>query len=248
MVLFQIASDLHIEVLKDIPNMHNYIEPKAEILILAGDIGRVTKFEQLKSFINIVCSKFKIVLYVLGNHEFYKVEGMEEKSMDEILKMVESLKEDNKNLYILNRMSVIIEDVCITGCTLWSKCIIQLPSYIVKIPNMDTSKYNHLFKKDYNYLVDMTKYCQEKNLKLLVVTHHCPSFDLINRKDDKNSCLYASNLDYLFLKEKIHTWIFGHSHKNCDYITPGGTRLVCNQRGKFKEEARYFSKSKLINV
>ena len=85
----------------------------------------------------------------------------------------------------------------------------------------------------------MIKYCQTKNYKLLVVTHYCPSYNLLgrgydpqNRGLDRYSCLYASNLDHLLSKEKVHTWVFGHSHQNYDYITPTGTRVVSNQRAK----------------
>lgn len=255
MVLFQIASDLHIEVLKDIPDTSDFIVPTAEILILAGDVGRITKFDQFKTFMKNLCSKFKTVIYVLGNHEYYKVESYPEKTMSEILEMLEIVKNENPNLYILNKSSLLIGDVCIAGCTLWSKCNIQIPPYMVKIPFINTFKYNQMFREDYNYINRMIKYCQTKNYKLLVVTHYCPSYSLIgrgfdpqNRGIDRYSCLYASHLDHLLSKEKVHTWVFGHSHQNHDYITPTGTRVVSNQRGKSRQEAHNFIKTKVIEV
>lgn len=248
MVRFQIASDLHIEVYGDTTEASKFIIPESEILILAGDVGRVTKFEQFKTFITDVCSKFKIVLYVLGNHEYYKVPNFPEKSMTEIIELLEIIKKENPNLHILNRSSVLIGDVCVIGCTLWSKCLIELPPYMVKIPFMNTFKYNQMFREDLNYLTRMIKYCQVKNYKLLVVTHHCPSYKLLGTRGDRYSCLYASELDYLLTKEKVHTWVYGHSHQNFDYITPAGTRVVSNQRGKSSMEAHHFSKSKVIEV
>lgn len=255
MVLFQIASDLHIEVLKEIPDTSDFIVPTAEILILAGDVGRITKFDQFKTFMKNLCPKFKTVIYVLGNHEYYKVESYPEKTMGEILEMLEIVKNENPNLYVLNKSSLLIGDVCIAGCTLWSKCNVQIPPYMLKIPFMNNFKYNQMFREDYNYINRMIKYCQIKNYKLLVVTHYCPSYNLLgrginpqNRGLDRYSCLYASNLDHLLSKEKVHTWVFGHSHQNYDYITPMGTRLVSNQRGKSRQEALNFIKTKVIEV
>ena len=40
---------------------------------------------------------------------------------------------------------------------------------------------------------------------------------------------YYSDLDLFLDRRLVHTWIFGHTHNNCDYITPNGTRVVSNQ-------------------
>jgi predicted phosphodiesterase len=71
MVKFQIMSDLHIETLSNNLCIDNFVRKSADILILAGDIGRVHKYEQLERFLKDLCPRFEIVLYVLGNHEYY---------------------------------------------------------------------------------------------------------------------------------------------------------------------------------
>lgn len=257
MTKFQLASDLHIEAFNDDIKSEDFIVPyvdpitneKCEILILAGDIGRITRFEQIKSFLKDVCSKFKLVLYVPGNQEYYKVDGMKRYTMDEINLKLKQLKKEISNLHILNRKIVIINDVCILGCTLWSYASVPVPKFIIKIPDMTTEKYNNLHKKELEFIKKGIEYAKSKNLKLLVVSHHCPSFDFIQDKTTQFSCFYASNLDYLFNDEtnSIHTWVFGHCHKNFD-VDINGTHFLSNQKGKGKTLADNFSKNKIFEV
>jgi hypothetical protein len=95
----------------------------------------------------------------------------------------------------------------------------------------------------------MINYCKNKGLKLVVVSHHCPTYKVLeNKQSDKYSSLYGSHLDYLLKSDNIHTWIFGHNHKNYDFISENGTRLVSNQKGKPKDNITDFSKEKIITV
>lgn len=245
MTKFQIASDLHIEAYDKNPVCEDFIDPNCDILILAGDIGRITRFDQIKSFLFSVCPRFKIVLYVPGNQEYYRVENMEEYSFDEINLKLTELQKEIKNLYVLNQKMVIINDVCIVGCTLWSEAMITLPEFIVKIPSMSTRRYNKLHFEAVKFLKKAISYSKFKKLKLLVVTHHCPSYSFLQFQS-RFSSLYASNLDYLFF-ENIHTWIFGHTHENHDKFI-NKIRFVTNQKGKGKNMANNFLKNKIIEV
>ncbi len=250
MVKFQIMSDLHIEIENaQLTSITSYIQPEAEVLILAGDIGRIHKYQQLQGFLKSLCKHFQIVLYVLGNHEFYKVNNIPVKSMNELLSDLDKIKKEIPNLYILNRSSVQIEDVCIAGCTLWSNSFVDVPPFIVRINGINMKKYNSMHKEDLNYIEYMVKYCQEKKLKLLMITHHCPTYLVTRKKDkDKYKSLYASDLDYLLSEEKVHTWVCGHIHDNFDFYTKNGTHLVSNQKGKPKDNIQDFSLTKIICV
>jgi len=68
MVKIQILSDLHLEA----PSAYDVFEisPTAEYLALLGDIG-YTKDIGLIEFLRKHLDKFKIVFYMLGNHEPY---------------------------------------------------------------------------------------------------------------------------------------------------------------------------------
>jgi predicted MPP superfamily phosphohydrolase len=240
-------SDLHIESMDDVPPVEDFVTPCEDILILAGDIGRIHKFNQLRQFIKNLCDKFKTVIYILGNHEYYYVEGVEFKTMDSLLEDLEKIKKENSNLHVLNREHIIIDDVCFTGVTLWSQTSLEIPTGIVKIKNINKYNYNFMHKKDVGYIEKMVKHCEVNKLKLVVISHHCPTYDLILHKQGyKYKSLYATNLDYLV--DKADVWIFGHSHRNFDYYTDQNTRIVSNQKGKHKDKITSFSKTKIIEI
>lgn len=260
MLQLQIMSDLHIETYtaegdQSIPRALDYIIPKAKVLILAGDIGRVHKFSQLSSFLKDLCQHFEYVLYVPGNHEYYKVRDVEVKNMEELLNDLHSLKADIPNLHILDRNSVIIKDVCIIGCTLWSKADIEIPRFMLRIKGMNNEKYDYLFERDLAYIKYMINYCKEKELKLVIATHYCPTFSVTKRFSDRYQSLYMTDLDYLLKKENVHTWICGHIHSNFDFVFDYGgleqklgTRIVSNQKGKPHDNVITFVKDKVITV
>src|SRR5690242_18460127 len=68
MVKIQVLSDLHLES----PSAYDIfeVEPAAEYLALAGDTGRV-KDAGLIAFLRKHLAKFKIIFFVIGNHEPY---------------------------------------------------------------------------------------------------------------------------------------------------------------------------------
>jgi predicted phosphohydrolase len=246
---FQIVSDLHIEYKNnDVPNPLDYITPSADILILAGDIGSLYKINQLKSFLQLLCPLFKATIYIPGNHEYYLQDSFEPIPFELLTKRLYDL-ENIPSLYILNQSSIIINDICITGCTLWTKPLINLPKFIVKIHDINTYAYHVLHNNDLEYIENMIQFCKNKNLKLLVVTHHCPTEEVLqNFKKDKYRSLYVSDLDYLLNKENVHTWVCGHLHYNFDFNTKNGTRVVGNQKGKPKDQINDFLKNFIVRV
>jgi predicted phosphohydrolase len=252
MLNLQICSDLHIEYQNDeIPNPLDYITPSAEILILAGDIGSFYKIEQLQGFLEKLCPLFKTVIYVPGNQEYYMVQNYKPMSMFYLLNKIYEIEQHIKNLYILNQTSIIIDDVCITGCTLWSDLKIKIPKFIVRIHGINNEIYDKKFKSDLKYINKMVDYCNEKKLKLVVITHYCPTYKVLNGakcKKDKYSSLYVSELDTLLDLNNINTWICGHVHLNFDFIAEKGTRVVGNQKGKPKDKITDYSKNYVIKI
>lgn len=249
---FQIVSDLHIEYnTEEVPDPLTLITPAADILILAGDIGSFYKYNQLKTFLINLCPHFKVVIYVPGNHEYYTMKGYSPQKMNHLLQKFIQMEESINNLYVLNRSSVQIDDVCIVGCTLWSNPEVSIPKFIVRVPGLNTRGYIQKHEGDLAYIEKMIGYCQKKGVKLMVVSHHCPTYSVITtskKLKDKYISLYASHLDHLLTNEKVHTWVAGHIHINFDLITDGGTRLVGNQRGKPKDKITDYNKSFVITV
>lgn len=80
--LVQVLSDLHLEIerIGGFDYERFKIEPKAPILALLGDVGTVNN-PLLFTFLRLQLSQFEIVLYVMGNHEFYGETFVGEKRM-----------------------------------------------------------------------------------------------------------------------------------------------------------------------
>lgn len=242
--MFQICSDLHSETDNSLPRSGDYINPTAPILILAGDIGRIN-MPTLFPFLEDICSKFEYVLYVPGNHEFYTTRGYPSLSIKESLRKLYSYREKLPNLHILNRTSLLFGNVCIMGATLWSKAEVDLPPGLVKIDGIDKKAYNKMFFRDLSYIKKMIDHCKSNNYKLVVVTHHPPFKSACT---DKFASLYGTDLEDLLSSDKVHTWVYGHDHKNKDIKTKGGTRLFSNQKGKKGSLADDFRKDAILEV
>jgi len=257
----QIVSDLHIECVdcqegEDI-NPLDYFTPKADILIMAGDIGSFYNFKVLSRFIEQTCNLFHYVLYVAGNHEYVEKNNYKPLPMKLLTYRIINLSKRISNLFFLNRDSIRIDNICIAGCTLWSQLSsadkierVVMPHSITKISGMTQEIYNKIHKNDLKFIKRMIKYCHENKLKLILVTHYCPSIFLLERYKQERpiSVFYASHLEYLFVKTKIHTWIFGHTHYNHNTISRKGTHLISNQRGRNTKLSKGYSKSFVIKL
>jgi len=223
MLEIQIASDLHIEY-NDKNNLDidvsKYIIPKAKVLILAGDIGHLYYYEQLYNFLFKVCKLFQYVLYIPGNHEFYYSTKDHNLPFSILSKRLDSLCDSIHNLHILNRNAVCIQDTFIIGCTLWTKTEDKIPPYAVRIRDIDKNAYNKLHETDLDYLNKMISFLSSFRKKIVVVTHHCPTFNVFANKEtiNKYTSLYAVDLNRLLNRDTIHTWICGHIHENFDFF------------------------------
>jgi predicted phosphodiesterase len=249
---FQIISDLHLEKLNsDTTNITSILKPVSPYLILAGDICHVNMTDRLENFLRQVCSWFELVIYVPGNHEYYSTPNYPDKSISEINKILTDFEYKFENLRILNRKCIMINNICILGCTLWSQPKINVNQRWIKIKDITTQKYEKMFNDDLEYIENTIFECKNNNMKLLVVTHYCPSFDLTKKYTSKHiryKSLYASGLDLLLKQEYVDTWIYGHTHVNVDIITDGGTHVVSNQKGKPREKVENFSTNKIVYI
>ena len=252
MTTFQVASDLHIEYNEesDSPDPLKYITPSADTLILGGDIGSLYRHQQLSFFLKELGNHFGVIIYVPGNHEWYAPANGDPIPLRILEERMESIENSIENLYILNGSSVRFGNVCITGATLWTNPDCGVPPFIVRIPELRTSEYRRRHFQDLRYIKNMIEHCRCKNYKLVVVTHHPPSFAVMqaNDKRKKFRSLYATDLEHLLKKDNVNTWISGHVHKNFDFITEQGTRLLSNQKGKPKDKTKGYSKAFVISL
>jgi Icc-related predicted phosphoesterase len=239
----KIVSDLHLEYYKENYPISTFIDlenSKNSMLILAGDIGSIYKYFQLRSFIKECVLNFKYVIYVLGNHEYYyKHSTIYKKDIQYLKNKIMSLQLEFNNLYILDNDSIIIGSYCFLGTTLWCNPETSVPKHI-KIHDFTTKLVNEMYNDSVNYIHEMIEYCKEKSLKLIVISHYSP-ISIIKTKEGKENLRetkhgewYVNNLDHLLNSKYIHTWICGHIHRCFDYYTNLGTRFIGNQKGKGK--------------
>lgn len=252
MTTIQIASDLHIEFNEsDAVDPLEFITPCADILVLAGDIGSLYRTSQLSAFITKLCKLFKAVVYIPGNHEYYTYKSEPRVNTNVLKSRLHALKHELNNLYILDTSSIVIDNtVCIAGCTLWSDLTCKLPRFIVRIHDINTERYRAEHEFCVQYVNNMIDYCQHNKYKLVMVTHYPPTYTVLKhaKKRKKFESLYASNLDYLLHKDKVHTWVCGHVHSNFDFVTKEGCRVVGNQKGKVKDKITDYNKEFVVSI
>jgi predicted phosphodiesterase len=225
----QYISDIHLEFRSTIPN----IEPLADVLVLAGDIGY--PFSAIYSeFLQHVSQKFKKVFLVAGNHEYYN----DTKTMEEINEQITSVAQEHINICFLNDSWELWEGYKFVGSTLWSH--IKDPQHrindLTAISSMSVEFYNELHQVASEFLQDVLK---DKDTPIVMITHHLPSFALIDTQFKTShhtpyNQWFASHCDGLF-QPPIQVWIYGHTHVAKRSVV-NGILCVCNPLGYLSEQ------------
>jgi len=229
-----ILSDLHIE--------YTAYEPaavEADVIVLAGDICLSTR--------GIAWARMawpnKEIVFVPGNHEYYRSEmGIENEQMEMAAKVY--------GVHVLNRGEVVIGGVRFLGATLWTDFKlfgeVERPyAFAAGLngltdfrvidfgPNtfmpQDSAEIN---AADVAWLENKLKH-EKCDGHTVVVTHHLPSWSSVSEHFKKSllTACFASDLNSLMGYSKL--WIHGHTHDSFDYEL-NGTRVVCNPRGYCK--------------
>lgn len=257
------CSDVHIEFGPvSIKNTEN-----ADVLILAGDIIVASSLFQKRSqeisenkfemtdyyhqFFNEVCSEFKKVIYIMGNHEHYR---------GDFAKTYDRLKEflgHHHNLHIMEKETITIDDVTFICGTMWTDFNNNNPEVKWNIGKMMndfrvTDNSNRMISgykigkfntedayQDHLKFLDFAIPMIDHHKNVVMVTHHGPSYICIPEEyknlTNQNGG-YVSNLSNLILdKPQIKAWVCGHSHNRIDEVI-GSTRLLMNARGYMDHE------------
>lgn len=260
----KIVSDIHLEISDyKIDN-----DVQADVLILAGDIlvgeklNMGTSLRDIHSasifhnFLSECNQLFNHVIYVLGNHEYYHGD------INTTLSTIKAQCMKYPNIHVLEKESLTIDDVTFLGTTLWTNMDNENPLSIHSAKNgmsdfqiirngyrplspEDTIK---LFNESIDFLsTEMLKYTDNK---VVVITHHTPSFQSLHPNYAGNSLngAFLNNLDDFILNNSIRLWCHGHVHTSFDYIL-GNTQVVCNPRGYHSywgDETTNFNKDKVV--
>jgi predicted MPP superfamily phosphohydrolase len=251
-ILIQVYSDLHIEFLKQIPE----IQPVAKYLFLVGDICQLNHPLFFK-FFDYCALRWEKIFYTPGNHEFYSgKKNYKQLNFEYELKF----KERYTNIFYLNNKSVSLNDeIDIYGSIFWTdSCNSDLNDY------REIKQFSEITKQnipiDYNFikkisdedLKSISNYLNKSTKKTIVMTHFPP---VQNGTSNPVYFNQSQNLkDYFawnnILKElnlnNVPLWLSGHTHWSYDimYNDDGNnnsnsnlnnTRLLSNQLGYTRE-------------
>lgn len=223
---FQLISDLHLEYYDTLPNLKKFLIPKAPILILAGDICFI-KHKLFVPFFQKLSKMFKKIIYVFGNHEYFTNKNHKMDTLYEMELFAREKLIPFKNVHILQKSYIIIDNVVILGCTLWSYLSKKdLVGDISHLTNTAFIRYrnrilinpkitNKIHFSQKQWLQD--KISQFSHKKVIVVTHYLPTIHALDHQFHFFRKAYYSNCDEMV--KDVSVWCAGHIHsqKNNSY-------------------------------
>ncbi|MDP2187935.1 MAG: metallophosphoesterase [Sphingobacteriaceae bacterium] len=231
----QYASDLHLEFPANKEFLRRQpLQAVGEILVLAGDVVPLAVLEQHQDFFSFVADHFKTTYWLPGNHEYYQFDLADKSGV-----LHEAIL---SNVFLVNNVSVVHEQLKLIFSTLWSNIspgnLWQIERglndfrYIqYKGHRFSAEVFNELHHESLAFIRKETEAGQKVNTA--VFTHYCPTF--LNYpaqfKGDALNEAFAVELYELIASSEISAWVYGHHHTNTPAFSIGNTRLLTNQLG-----------------
>ena len=247
----RLMSDLHLEFRRmSWPSLGD--SDKDTVLVVAGDVDNA---KHLPAFLEAWAPEVKDLIFVFGNHDFYGSSWL--RAIEKTKKATEHLD----NVHILDQETVVIDGVAFIGASLWTDMDNNdsLTMYYAQLSMADyrlirTGPPNEPYQRRLRGIDTVSLHMRHKEFifkeipiqkaagnKVVVVTHHLPSYLCMSEKWKKYSG--ASSLNGAFASELFEDiansepdyWFFGHTHDSMDVMVHN-TRAICNPRGYLPEE------------
>lgn len=234
-----IMSDLHLDCEEDkgLAFVNSLSSSNIDLLILAGDISCA---EHIPVTLKYFCQKFKKVIYVHGNHEYYGA------ARKHIISWTFDALAENSNLIWLENDFVEIDGVRFIGSTLW----------------FETSDKDYLTSYHYNDFIFIPsfedwvgiesaksrKYLQDNVQKNdVVISHFLPTNKSLYGKYKYHylNNYYINNLEDVINNNCPKLWVHGHSHQSSNYLF-NKTKVICNPKGYEFDELNLLFDNQLI--
>jgi UDP-2,3-diacylglucosamine pyrophosphatase LpxH len=223
--------------------------PQSDLIVLAGDIGVLkTTYEPILKLLRLLSEKGRKVVYVPGNHCFYKDSYSAGKA-----RLYKMHYEVPQNVIVCHEAfhSFKFDEYTICAGAVWFPDL-HAPAHekwglndFNQIPGLEPAIYkeNDLFVQELKFV------CQETKDPVIVATHHSPSYRSVHPKyaGDRMNQFFCNNLDDFIETYEPSIWVHGHLHDSVDYKI-GGTRIVSNAAGYVHEMPRdWFPKTVIID-
>jgi Icc-related predicted phosphoesterase len=239
-----VLSDLHIEFLPDGYRLPP-IAADFDVVVLAGDIYRPLKrsLEWIAQERNGGAFKGRPVVFVPGNHEFYK---------SHVARLMPDADDLARTLGIslLAPGTSTIGNIRFIGATLWTDYALNGNTHLAKMTaqadlndhrlirfadggrfaRFTPSHAEMLHRRDRNFIVDQL--ADPHDGPTVIVTHHAPHRGSVAERyvGQPLTAAFASDLSPVIEKYQPELWIHGHDHGSHDYMV-GRTRVLANEAG-----------------
>lgn len=270
-IQIQVVSDLHLETPASRPTYSDFdVESGSHYLALLGDIGNVVH-PGLSDFLERQLRRFRVVFFLLGNHEAYGTTYQHAKRiMSEIearITRLRSVEPQMGRLVLLDKTRFDLSpNITVLGCTLFS-CIsdAQKPTTAMfisdfqNVQDWSVEKHNQAHAADLAYLNNQVREIvkTEPHRQIVIFTLYFPTRlpeanDPIHLKDDRQvNSAFCTDLSkqICWTSPNVVLWAFGHTHFNCDFNEGStGKRIMANQKGYRRSEAVNFDASKIVSI
>jgi predicted phosphodiesterase len=227
----QVMSDLHFEMHADGgAQFIRELDPTGvDLLVLAGDITMAQQYDELENVFKPLAQKYERILYVPGNHEYYR------SSPKQVAGNLAKLTKEMPEVVIPWNESVVIAGRRFFGGTMWFR------------PDL-MGDLNKRFMNDFSLIEDFEPWVYDQNVAFekalatqvepgdIVVTHHLPTPTSVASRFARSAinAFFLSDMTSHVRELRPKLWIHGHTHDRCDYVI-GETRVVANPFGYPKE-------------
>lgn len=216
-----VASDLHFEFHPDGGLQFVQELPETNILVVAGDVSNA---RGVCKALEILLARYKHVVFVFGNHEFYGG------SFSGVREEVGLLWARHQGLHVLDNTTCEIEGQRFVGTTLW-------------VPHVPGIERLERYLNDFSQIKDAHQIYEENRRALdfleetvqaddVVVTHHLPTPESVHPKYQGSpiNAFFLCDVEKFIRSRQPKLWVHGHTHESADYWI-GRTRVVCNPFG-----------------
>jgi Icc-related predicted phosphoesterase len=232
-------SDLHLEMhadkgkafIREVCQQQEAPDTAADVLVLAGDITHACHYENLKHVFEPLVKVYRNVVYVAGNHEFYR------SSPRQVQHNLVRLRGEFPSVKVLDVEAVEIDGQRFVGGTMW-------------FPDLNAPTAYKNCMNDFFQIKNFEPWVYERNRAFVqflketlrpadvVVTHHLPAKESTapEFKYSALNCFFVSDCSALIAERQPRFWIHGHTHQRCNYRL-GNTVVMANPLG-YPSEAK----------